>query len=118
MHTVARVQQLALLSELATDLSPFELPGLPTVRCDSARGALAPSARFNKRPGIQIMEHDLAEQADADRNYSGVDPELPSVDRFIRGTVNSLNNHDDEVHAFVRAGLFRSFTARKVLLPQ
>lgn len=62
------------------------------------------------------MQEELAAQAAADRNYTGVDPELPSVDRFIRGTINSLQSQDEEVHAFVRAGLFRSFTARKVLL--
>lgn len=61
------------------------------------------------------MQQELAEQAAADRNYTGVDPELPCVDRFIHGTINSLKSQDDEVHAFIRAGLFRSFTARKVL---
>ena len=62
------------------------------------------------------MEDQIRKQCAADRNYTGVDPELPSVDRFIRGTVNSLESQDEDVHAFVRAGLFRSFTARKVLL--
>jgi hypothetical protein len=61
-----------------------------------------------------MIQEELAELAEADRNYTGVDPELQCMDRFIHGTINSLQCQD-EVHAFVRAGLFRSFTARKVL---
>lgn len=62
------------------------------------------------------VQEELAEKAVADKNYVGVDPELPCVDRFICGTIDSLESADEEVHAFVRAGLFRSFTARKVSL--
>lgn len=61
------------------------------------------------------MEERIAEEAEQDRNYLGVDPELPCVDRFISGTISSQQYQDEDVHAFVRAGLFRSFTARKVL---
>lgn len=56
------------------------------------------------------MQTDSALAIDA--NYVGADPELPYLDRFLLGAANNIN--DTDVQAFVRAGLFRSFTARKV----
>lgn len=47
-----------------------------------------------------------------DANYVGADPELPYMDNFLLGAANVIR--EEEVQAFVRAGLFRSFTARKV----
>ena len=49
-----------------------------------------------------------------DANYVGTDPDLPYMDHFLIGAADVIN--DSEVQAFVRAGLFRSFTARKVSL--
>lgn len=65
------------------------------------------------------MSKALAEQVAADGNYVGVDPELPCLDHFVLSTVHALPDLEDEqVHAFIRAGLFRSFTSRKVLSAQ
>lgn len=49
----------------------------------------------------------------SDENYKGICPELPWLDAFLLGSTDPAT-HDGEIGAFVRQGLHRSFTARKV----
>jgi hypothetical protein len=48
-----------------------------------------------------------------DPGYQHVDPELRALDSFTLTSTGLLP--DDDINAFVRAGLYRSFTSPKVL---
>jgi hypothetical protein len=64
------------------------------------------------------MDEDFADRIALDilkdPGYRHVDPELKALDSFTLTSTGLLP--DDEINAFVRAGLYRSFTSPKVLL--
>lgn len=64
---------------------------------------------------MESLEDRIACNILHDPGYRHADPELPFLDRFTLTSTGVLA--DDHISAFVRAGLHRSFTARKVPLP-
>ena len=64
---------------------------------------------------MESLEDKVACNILHDPGYRHADPELPFLDDFTLKSTGVLA--DDKVSAFVRAGLHRSFTARKVRPP-
>lgn len=83
------------------------------VRTDAARVSMdipsdIPSSELSINSIYECIANDIAN----DNGFKGVDPTLPLLDHFLLSSAGVLP--DDEIGAFVRTGLHRSFTARKV----